>query len=212
MPFQFPCFPQGVEAEHWVLPIVQGYIEIRHIPIPSPDHYGPFEKPSDDRPRSDSSESRERSDTNQKENSDAAAIPVDTDEASTSPAGPDAAYRETTFSSEACEELATVPTIGGDKKEEEKEEIQGLTELSKNGSSTAHVVTCEDSHSWDSDDIANGRFDSFPLVADEEESDVPEQKRLWRQSQMLKEEKGGGLPKVAIAIISRRSRHRAGGY
>ena len=133
------------------------------------------------------------------------------------PASSDATQKEPKSAGETCEDgiaSATVSTAG-ECKEEEKEEEEGTQWEGEGGSSKAHAMTCEDTRSCDTDDIANDRFDNFPLLEEEEEegeegSDVPEQRRLWRQSQMMKEDKEGGLPKVAIAIISRRSRHRAG--
>ena len=193
------CFTsQYSEEKQWVLPIVQGYIEIRHIEIPSPEFLGPFTNISADMTASKSDEPGENSE---------AAVPLadltaleedthtvfsDTDN-----------EEETSF----AEEHARTPADTG----EDKEEI----EPGKADEVESKIVIKEENNGReDSPFIVNHNSD-IPVIVVEEVDDSadasePEQKRLWRNSQVLEEDQEGGLPKMAVALISRRSRHRAG--
>lgn len=159
---------------------MQGYIEIRHIEIPSPEFLGPFTSISTE---VTTSESKEKSE----------AVPLADLTPLEDPRTDNNNEEETSFAKEHTRALT----------EEDKEldnTDEGETEIEERGYSSSSI---------------NDNSDIPVIVIEEvEESDggasEPEQKRLWRNSQVLEEDQEGGLPKMAVALISRRSRHRAG--
>ena len=158
---------------------MQGYIEIRHIEIPSPEFLGPFTNISAEATTSESEEQSK-------------AVPL----ADLAPPEDSCTYNneeETSFA-ETHEEHTRTP-VEDDKDLDKPDEAE--TVMEERGDSPPCVSVNSD----------------IPVIVVEEvdgSASEPEQRRLWRNSQVLEEDQEGGLPKMAVALISRRSRHRAG--
>ena len=212
---------------------MQGYIEIRHVEIPSPDHLGPFTDHSTN--TTDTNKNDTSRPVAESETADSMASSEQETDMTMNSVGDSNTQERLTELYEQCSVPASVGTgVGtGVEEDNEREMRPGVKEQEDKETDvtivvddfdddeeypttpiTFETVTYEDSpRSIDTDDLANICYEGIPLepLVAKEEEDNTDQKRLWRDSQVLEERQGKeGLPKVAVAIISRRSRYRAG--